>query len=121
MRACLLSLVLSLEAMAQGLSLAELHRANERFVSVDFRVDVKTLPASERQALALLLRAARSFDPLFLRQVWAENETVLMRLAQDSTPLGRERLRAFLLNKGPWSRLDGDAAFLPDVPPKPGE
>jgi hypothetical protein len=35
------------------------------------------------------------------------------------TPVGRERLDAFLQNKGPWLRLDHDRPFLPDVPAKP--
>ena len=33
--------------------------------------------------------------------------------------LGRARLHAFVLNKGPWSRLDHNEPFLPGVPAKP--
>src|SRR4029079_14336201 len=73
------------------------------------------LPANERAALALILRAAKVMDPLFLRQVWAGNETLLVELARDGTPLGRERLHAFLQNKGPWLRLDEERPFLPGV------
>jgi hypothetical protein len=32
---------------------------------------------------------------------------------------GQARLHAFLPNKGPWLRLDGDRPFLPGVGPKP--
>ena len=59
-------------------------------------------------------------DALFLRQVWAGNEALLLELLDDRSPLGQVRLRAFLLDKGPWSRLDHDEAFVPGVPQKPG-
>ena len=58
-------------------------------------------------------------DALFLEQVWAGNPSLLMALQDDGSPAGRARLEYFLLNKGPWSRLEDDRAFLPGVPPKP--
>ena len=39
-----------------------------------------------------------------------------MELVGDDSPLGRARLRYFLVNKGAWSRLDGNAPFMPGVP-----
>jgi len=98
---------------------AELRRAGARYAPVDLRVDLGALPASERTALARLVRAARIIDGLFLRQVWAGNEALLLELAQDASPLGRARLAAFLRDKGPWDRLEGDRPFLPGVPAKP--
>jgi hypothetical protein len=90
-----------------------------RFAPVPIGVDISKLPAGERQALAKLVEAARLFDPLFLRQVWAGNESLLLQLLGDQSPLGRARLHFYLINKGPWSRLDHNAPFLPGVPPKP--
>ena len=58
-------------------------------------------------------------DALFLRQVWAGNEPMFYDLTRDDSPLGRARLHAFVLNKGPWSRLDHDQAFVPGAPAKP--
>ncbi len=98
---------------------AALRRADARFAPVDLRVDLSRLPASERTALAKLVLAARVMDAIYLRQVWAGNEALLLELAQDSSPLGRARLAAFLRDKGPWDRLEGDRAFLPGVPEKP--
>jgi hypothetical protein len=98
---------------------AELQAMRARFAPVDVRVEVDHMPAEERAALARLIEAARTFDALFLRQRWAGNETLLLRLLSDQTPLGRERLEYFLLNKGPWSELDEDRAFLPGIGPKP--
>ncbi len=59
-------------------------------------------------------------DAIYLRQVWAGNEALLLELLEDGSPLGRARLHAFLIDKGPWSRLDNDLPFLPGVPEKPG-
>jgi hypothetical protein len=69
-------------------------------------------------------------DALFLRQVWAGNDTMLQELAQQAArPVGPRasrtaaaRLHYFLINKGPWSRLDEETAFVRSVfqvPAKP--
>jgi hypothetical protein len=44
---------------------------------------------------------------------------MLMDLIRDESPVGRARLRYFMINKGPWSRLDDDEPFVPGAPPKP--
>ena len=64
-------------------------------------------------------QAAKVFDALFLRQVWDGNESMLLDLARDGSPLGRARQHYFLINKGPWSRLDDNEPFIPGAPPKP--
>jgi hypothetical protein len=98
---------------------ARLEAMAARFAPVELTADVSVLPERERQALARLIEAARVFDALFLRQVWAGNEAMLVELAADETPVGRARLRYFLLNKGPWSRLDDGQPFVPGAPAKP--
>ncbi|HEY6360622.1 MAG TPA: hypothetical protein VIX63_05935, partial [Vicinamibacterales bacterium] len=90
-----------------------------RFAPVDLTADVSVLPANERQALAKLVQAATVMDALFLRQVSAGNEPMLVHLVRDQSELGRARLHYFLINKGPWSRLDHDEGFIPGTPPKP--
>ena len=90
-----------------------------RFAPVDIGADLSGLPSSERQALALLVQAGRVMDALFLRQVWAGNEALLFDLLADPSPLGRARLHAFLVNKGPWTRLDHNEPFMPGAPEKP--
>jgi hypothetical protein len=90
-----------------------------RFAPVDLTADLSKLPANERQALAKLVEAAKIFDALFLRQVWDGNEALLLDLVRDGSPLGRARLHYFMINKGPWSRLDHNEAFIAGVPPKP--
>src|SRR5262245_40875051 len=97
----------------------KLQQMTSRFAPVDIAAPVDGLPANQRAALAKLVAAARLMDALFLRQVWAGNQTLLLDLLSDGSPLGRARLHAFLVNKGPWSRLDHDAPFVPNVPAKP--
>jgi hypothetical protein len=92
-----------------------------RLAPVAIRADVATLPANEREALVRLIEAARYVDSLYLRQVAPIAATELIELLDDDSPLGRERLRYFLLNKGPWSELDEDKAFLPGVGERPGQ
>lgn len=98
---------------------ARLRAQNARFAPVELKVDLSALPAQEQAALARIVEAARLMDALFLRQTWAGAPSLLADLARDGSPLGRARLEAFLLNKGPWTRLDHDEAFLPGVGPKP--
>jgi hypothetical protein len=98
---------------------ATLARLNARLAPVDMNVDLGKLPPSERAALAKILGAAKVMDTLFLRQVWAGNETLLLDLIADTSNLGRARLHAFLQNKGPWLRLDEDRPFVPGVGKKP--
>jgi hypothetical protein len=100
-------------------TLAQLTAMQARFAPVPIGVDLTKLPENERACVRKLVEASRLVDTLFLRQSWAGNETLLLDLAQDRTPLGRARLRYFVLNKGPWSRLDHHQAFLPNVPAKP--
>src|SRR5215475_1625117 len=110
--ALLLSLLV-LGAPSKVLNQVELQSALQRFAVTPLTVDVSKLPASERKALARLVQAARVIGPLFLRQSWANNEAWLMKLAADSTSLARTQLQCFLLNKGPWDRLELDAPWLP--------
>ena len=89
------------------------------FAPVEIGADIRALPRSEIRALAKILDAARIMDGLFLEQVWAGSPSLLLELERDQTPSGRARLEFFLVNKGPWSRLEDNAAFVAGVPPKP--
>src|SRR5689334_12361929 len=108
-------------------TLAELQRMTARFAPADIGADLSPLPKHERDALVRLIDAARIMDALFLRQVWAGNEAMLLELAQQAAmPVGPRasrtaaaRLHCFLLNKGPWDRLDDNKPFVPGAPAKP--
>jgi Peptidase family M49 len=114
------SLAFATETMRIQPEVKRLNDMSSRLAPVDIRADLTGLPRNERQALAQLIQAARITDALFLRQMWAGNESLLLRLLEDKTLLGRTRLDYFLVNKGPWSSLDANAPFIDGVGEKPG-
>lgn len=113
-------LALAQEGMRIQPEVQRLDAMAARYAPVDIRVDLRGMPANERRALASLIHAARGVDALYLRQAWAGNGALLLRLIEDDTLLGRARLGYFLLNKGPWSELDENRPFIPGVPERPG-
>ncbi|MGE3704609.1 MAG: hypothetical protein AB7I13_05005 [Vicinamibacterales bacterium] len=98
---------------------SELAARTARFAPTEITTDVSKLTPEERTVLGKLVLASKIFDGLFLRQVWVGNESMLLDLVRDDSPAGRDRLHAFLVNKGPWSRLDHHEPFVPGAPPKP--
>ena len=107
-------------------TLAELQKLTAQYAPADIGADLAALPKNERDALARLIDASRIMDALFLRQVWAGNDAMLQDLAaRAAKPVGPRasrsaaaRLRYFLINKGPWDRLDHNRPFVPGAPPK---
>jgi hypothetical protein len=109
-------------------SVREVAAMASRFAAADIRADVSSLPPSERRALAKLVEAAKLMDSLFLRQVWAGNDAMLQELSHEAVSRSRTtqtadadhaRLHYFLINKGPWSRLDHNRIFIAGAPEKP--
>src|SRR3954468_10519020 len=97
----------------------KLQQMAARFAPTDITADLSKLSDADRRVLARLVEASKIVDALFLRQVWSGNSGLLMELARDDSPAGRARLHYFLINKGPWSRLDHNAPFIAGVPQKP--
>jgi hypothetical protein len=90
-----------------------------RFSPTVLTANTSQLSPGDRRALAKIIAAARLMDPLFLRQVWSGNDELKRKLVSDKSAMGRMLLHYFLINDGPWSRLDDDQPFIDDVPPKP--
>lgn len=91
-----------------------------RFAPTEITADVSQLSAGDRQALDKLIEASRLMDEVYLRQVWSGNVALKEQLAADTSAEGKLRYQMFMLNKGPWSGLDHDSAFVEGVPyPKP--
>src|SRR3989442_13283157 len=108
--------------VAQGGRVSEAVRLEQmaaRFAPTDIKVDLAKVSASDRKVLAKLVEVSKIMDAIFLRQVWAGNEAMLIDLAQDQTPEGRARLHYFLINKGPWDWIDHNKPFVPGAPAKP--
>ena len=96
-----------------------LQQMTARFAPTELRADVSGLTDNDRRVLAKLVEASKIIDGLFLRQVWGGNGAMLADLARDQSAEGRARLHYFLINKGPWSRLDHNDVFVPGAPKKP--
>jgi Peptidase family M49 len=97
----------------------ELPAKIRRFSPTLLTANTSRLSSKDRQALQKIIAAAKLLDPLFLRQVWSGNDELHRKLAADRTPLGRMLLHYFLINDGPWSRLDENQPFIGDIPAKP--
>ncbi len=94
----------------------ELAKKISRFSPTVLTADTSKLSANDRTALARIIGAAKLMDPLFLRQVWSGNEASYQKLLADKSVVGQQRLHYFLINDGPWSRLDNNEPFIDGVP-----
>ncbi|HTS29892.1 MAG TPA: hypothetical protein VMH81_28670 [Bryobacteraceae bacterium] len=110
------SIVVLLAAAAVMPDLAQLKQMSARFAPVQLKSDESGLSAGDREALPKLVEAAKVLNFVFMDQLWDGDRALYAKLQNDSTPIGKERLHYFWLNKGPWSDLDAHSAFIPGVP-----
>jgi hypothetical protein len=96
--------------------LAHLRAMTARFAPTQIEVNTSKLNAGDRQALVKLIEAARILNHVFMQQYWSGDLALYSELQKDKSPLGGARLHYFWINKGPWSALDANKAFLPGVP-----
>jgi hypothetical protein len=94
----------------------ELAKKISRFAPTVLTANTARLSPGDRKALGKIIEAAKLLDPLFLRQVWSGNDELHKKLQADTTAVGRQRLHYFLINDGPWSRLDSNEPFIEGVP-----
>src|SRR5438034_8518464 len=116
--ACVMAAAVGCAQEAPVSDTVKLQRMAARFAPTKIGADLSTISPQDRRVLAKLVGASKIIDALFLRQVWAANDAMLLDLVKDETIAGRARLHYFLLNKGPWSRLDHNQPFVPGVPAK---
>src|SRR3954469_12225124 len=109
-------IVMLMAAAAVIPNLDQLEQMSARFAPVRLQYDEAGLSSGDRKALPKLVEAARVLNFLFMDQLWSGDRALYEKLQKDATPLGKQRLHYFWLNKGPWSDLDGHTAFLPGVP-----
>ena len=96
--------------------LDDLRKMTARFAPTEYRVDLSSLSAGDRKALAKLVEASHVIDDIFMTQYWSGDHELYAKLKKDTSALGKARLEYFWINKSPWSALDGNKAFLPGVP-----
>lgn len=110
----------SADAADPAAETAALRAQAARFAPVEISVDLSALPKSEVQVLQRLVAASLIMDSLFIEQAYGAAPALALQLAASTKDgLAAERLRAMLLNKGPWLRLDHDAPFMPGIGAKP--
>ena len=102
--------------MKHGSGDTDLAKKIRRFSPTELTASTAHLSANDKKALAKIIEAAKLMDPLFLRQVWSGNEALKKKLEADKTPAGQLRLHYFLINDGPWSRIDSKEPFIEGVP-----
>ncbi|MBV9930272.1 MAG: hypothetical protein JO013_04930 [Alphaproteobacteria bacterium] len=104
-------------AAPEGYSIAA-QRA--KIVRIDMHPDTRFLSAEERDVVNDLIRAADLLDPIFLRQVYADNPRVRDEIARSSRPDRALLLDWFDFNAGPWDTLADNRPFWGDRPLPPG-
>jgi hypothetical protein len=119
--ACLMVIGTVLSSTAQELAtkvpdLAQLQKMTARFAPTELNVDISNLSDGDRKALVKLIEAARLIDDIFMAQYWSGDHALYAKLQKETSPLGKARLHYFWINKGPWSALDENTAFIPGVP-----
>ena len=97
-----------------------------RFAPADIRADVRAARERARARSRKLVDAARLMDSLFLgrsgratRDAQELSHDGARRRAATPRAAMPARLHYFLINKGPWSRLDHNQAFVAGAPAKP--
>lgn len=106
----------SQEKKTEATDLAHLRAMTARFAPTRIEVNTSKLDAGDRKALVKLIDAARILNHVFMQQYWSGDLPLYSKLQQDKSSLGAARLHYFWINKGPWSSLDANKAFLPGVP-----
>jgi peptidase M49-like protein len=114
-----ISILLALSALTGGDEKADLDKKIAQFAPVDLKVDLSKLDADQKTVLAHLIEAGRRLDELFMKQAWSKNAPTLKTLEADKSPLGKARLRLFMIYEGPWDRVDHNKPFIPGVGEKP--
>jgi hypothetical protein len=125
--AIFLILISAVMAVAQTKSkasfpdVAQLNGLAARFAPTPLQVETSALSAGDKQALPKLIESAQLLNVVFMKQLWSGNLATYEKLKADETPLGQARLRYYWINKGPWSNLEGNKAFMPGVPQRKPE
>lgn len=123
MKTLTLLLMIGILAMASGCSSPKREQAAsplaekiKRFAPTAVAGDLSRLSQGDREALKKLIQAAALMDKIYARQLWSGTDSLRAKLEADTSPEGKERLHYYMLNGGPWSKLDHDVPFLEGVP-----
>ncbi|MDQ7053495.1 MAG: hypothetical protein Q9P14_11580 [candidate division KSB1 bacterium] len=92
----------------------------KQFAPVAITADIAFLPENEQKVVHKLIEASRYMDEIFLRQVWEKNPAYREALRSRRDDLGKAAYRYFLINFGPWDRLQENEPFVGTIPKPKG-
>ncbi|KAI7851682.1 hypothetical protein BDC45DRAFT_571844 [Circinella umbellata] len=87
-----------------------------RFAAYECTADLSHLSSQERLAIPKLVKAAKLFDQIYLRQAWSGNEALEKKLKEKGD---RDLCLLFDMYKGPWASEDDNEPFIDGVPKRP--
>ncbi|KAM7254240.1 hypothetical protein ACFE04_031922 [Oxalis oulophora] len=92
----------------------DLQKKLRRYAPVSLDAELTGLTDGDKEALALLIKAAEIMDEIFYLQVWGSNPALRDWLKQnaDASELNKLKWLYYSIDKSPWSSLDENEAFL---------
>lgn len=91
-----------------------MQRKLANYAKVKLNADLSGLTESDAKLFSHLLQAADAIDELYWLQSYGDKNELLNKMGDDSD------IKAYaMINYGPWDRLDGNAPFTDDYPPRP--
>ena len=89
----------------------------QKYALTPMQMDLRDYSDREKAMIGELLKAAELADEIFWRQTSHVAQPMREQI-QTSDPEDNPLRRFFMMQAGPYDRLDHDARFLDDVPPK---
>jgi len=80
----------------------------DKLARIDMQADTSYLTDEERQVVNLLIQAADLMNPIYLRQVSADNPRIRDEIAKSGDKAMLDRFDTFM---GPWDEVDEDKPF----------
>ncbi|KAI3707317.1 hypothetical protein L6452_25733 [Arctium lappa] len=92
----------------------DLQKKLNRYAPISLSAELTGLTEGDKEALVLIIHAARMMDDIFHQQVWCSNPSLREWLKGRSPMSQFDKLKwlYYSINKSPWSSLDENEAFL---------
>ncbi|KAI4355865.1 hypothetical protein L6164_004596 [Bauhinia variegata] len=91
-----------------------LQKQLSRYAPISLNAELTGLTEPDREALIYLVKAAVVMDEIFYLQTWYSNPALRdwLKKHADTSELNKLKWSYYQINKGPWSVLDENEAFL---------
>lgn len=83
------------------------------YAKVKLTTDIESLTENQRKVLPLLIQAAQVMDELYWAQAYPQKDSLMAAIKDVKTK------DFFLINYGPWDRLNDNKPFVEGIGPKP--